>query len=219
MFSHHSRTRRAPKAAFTLVELLVVIAIIALLAAILFPAFADARDKAREASCKSNLRQIYLGLKQYGQDYDGSFPDQSVLGNSSFRYTNDVYSLPQLILPYTKSEDIWFCPSAYAGFNDRKIPSYWWTKSGTIMRNPDASEDGTNALNILLWENYPYQTPSTLNALQTAAPTANAPKQWTTGNYCAHSGNKNYNTLFFDGHVKLQPWKTATSQCRIAPVA
>ncbi len=62
------------RSAFTLIELLVVIAIIAILAAILFPVFAQARDKARSASCLSNMRQMGLGLMQYVQDYDETYP-------------------------------------------------------------------------------------------------------------------------------------------------
>lgn len=59
---------------FTLIELLVVIAIIAILAAILFPVFARAREKARQASCQSNIKQIVLGAIMYTQDYDDSVP-------------------------------------------------------------------------------------------------------------------------------------------------
>src|SRR5262245_8613142 len=59
---------------FTLIELLVVIAIIAILAAILFPVFAQAREKARGTSCLSNLKQVGLGVSMYMQDYDGNFP-------------------------------------------------------------------------------------------------------------------------------------------------
>ena len=62
------------KRGFTLIELLVVIAIIAILAAILFPVFARAREKARQASCTSNQKQIALGILMYAQDYDEAFP-------------------------------------------------------------------------------------------------------------------------------------------------
>src|SRR5271165_1518177 len=68
MRSHHKRS------GFTLIELLVVIAIIAILAAILFPVFAQAREKARQASCQSNLKQLGLAFLQYAVDYDGCFP-------------------------------------------------------------------------------------------------------------------------------------------------
>ncbi|MBZ0172326.1 MAG: DUF1559 domain-containing protein, partial [Phycisphaerales bacterium] len=66
--------RRSRRLAFTLIELLVVIAIIAILAAILFPVFARAREKARQSSCASNLKQLALGLMQYAQDYDETYP-------------------------------------------------------------------------------------------------------------------------------------------------
>jgi prepilin-type N-terminal cleavage/methylation domain-containing protein len=70
----HRQTKRSAGSGFTLIELLVVIAIIAILAAILFPVFARARENARRASCASNLKQISLGLMQYSQDYDERFP-------------------------------------------------------------------------------------------------------------------------------------------------
>jgi prepilin-type N-terminal cleavage/methylation domain-containing protein len=66
------------RSAFTLIELLVVIAIIAILAAILFPVFAQAREKARQAACLSNLKQIGTGVMMYVQDYDETFPQSSV---------------------------------------------------------------------------------------------------------------------------------------------
>jgi len=89
---------------FTLIELLVVIAIIAILAAILFPVFAKAREKARQASCQSNHKQIGLAIAQYLTDYDQTLPDLD--------WNTDVYPFWVLANPYIKNDGVWTCPSA-----------------------------------------------------------------------------------------------------------
>lgn len=93
-------------AAFTLIELLVVIAIIGLLAAILFPVFARARESARRTSCQSNLKQIAAGLIQYTQDYDEQYPAAGMYNNQALGYgwAGDIY-------PYVKNSQIFACPS------------------------------------------------------------------------------------------------------------
>ena len=96
------------KRGFTLIELLVVIAIIAILAAILFPVFARARENARRASCMSNLKQIGLGFLQYNQDYDENSPMTSMSGGMMSMGT---YSWTTSTQPYLKSVQILRCPS------------------------------------------------------------------------------------------------------------
>ena len=96
----------ARRTAFTLIELLVVIAIIAILAAILFPVFARARENARRSSCQSNLKQIGLGILQYTQDYDEYMP-VGTTGNGAGGWVGQVY-------PYVKSLQIFICPSDYS---------------------------------------------------------------------------------------------------------
>lgn len=107
------------KKAFTLIELLVVIAIIAILAAILFPVFSQAREKARQTSCLSNEKQIGLGLMMYTQDYDETYP-------TAYRYKNNTETTnggsaggyvhySAMVQPYIKSDKIWVCPSDKLG--------------------------------------------------------------------------------------------------------
>ncbi len=99
------------KRAFTLIELLVVIAIIAILAAILFPIFAQAREKARAISCLSNTKQLGLGLMMYVQDYDETYP-WAFFWNTSTNFNHDGYlwSSQRCIQPYIKNKDIYKCP-------------------------------------------------------------------------------------------------------------
>src|SRR5437773_8936270 len=95
--------------AFTLIELLVVIAIIAILAAILFPVFAQARAKARQAACLSNEKQIGTAIMMYAQDYDERLPACHSYGLSWTASVPGPY-IQQLAAPYVKNEQIWYCP-------------------------------------------------------------------------------------------------------------
>jgi prepilin-type N-terminal cleavage/methylation domain-containing protein/prepilin-type processing-associated H-X9-DG protein len=98
------------KRGFTLIELLVVIAIIALLAAILFPVFARARENARKSSCANNVKQLALGWMQYTQDFDElAIPQRTGAAGTP------IFNWPQLLTPYLKSPQIFVCPSNTSG--------------------------------------------------------------------------------------------------------
>jgi len=110
--------RNSKTGAFTLIELLVVIAIISILAAILFPVFARAREQARKATCTSNLRQIGMSMTMYIQDYDELFPVCNFSDtNTGFPPATHVDGagkpifLVDLMQPYTKNRQVFMCPT------------------------------------------------------------------------------------------------------------
>lgn len=123
--------QNANKSAFTLIELLVVIAIIVILAAILFPVFARAREYARSISCISNLKQISLGMLMYEQDYDEAYP--SIIANSTMGdgcapdlgWFNANGGWAVLVYPYIKNGQIFHCPSSESPFWLSGSPQGW----------------------------------------------------------------------------------------------
>ncbi len=151
--------------AFTLIELLVVIAIIALLAAILFPAFARAREKARETTCVSNLRQVGLAARMYVQDYDETFP---IFHAYNFKAPGTPgpgepghKGVEDELLAYTKNKEIFRCPDDSGGpAQSEQVPgtdtyhaaygsSYRFMASCfTLVEGPDGSYQGNAPLDV-----------------------------------------------------------------------
>lgn len=164
---------RSQRRGFTLIELLVVIAIIAILAAILFPVFARAREAARKAACQSNLKQIATGFMMYTQDYDEMMPPWTA--NAAGRYPGGLFSLqwmyPNLVGPYIKNGvdpstgalgGVFACPSTKAAL-------------GTIANTYAYNYYVLGGLSILSTANRPapydasYNQPAPVAALQQPA--------------------------------------------------
>jgi prepilin-type N-terminal cleavage/methylation domain-containing protein/prepilin-type processing-associated H-X9-DG protein len=149
---HQSMTggmSRSKGGAFTLIELLVVIAIIAILAAILFPVFAQAREKARQTACLSNMKQIGTSLMMYTQDFDETLPTSNgdnvdYLNPANVNNYNGNWIVQ--ILPYLKNKDVFICPSSVPGVNDSSengttaVPTQWGDTSlqgnAVVMQRP-----------------------------------------------------------------------------------
>jgi len=144
---------RNTRSAFTLIELLVVIAIIAILAAILFPVFAKAREKARQISCLSNERQLGLGSMQYVQDNDETYAFSQRWGTAGDGWGGRIY-------PYVKSTAIFSCP------DDGMARNQWSPKKVSYAQNSLISSD----LPFWLWDSQGTHT-ATLASLTAPAST------------------------------------------------
>lgn len=187
---------------FTLIELLVVIAIIAILAAILFPVFAQAREAARKSSCLSNEKQIGTAVQMYTQDYDERYPGRG--GNNT--NANDLPSWRQTTQAYIKNTQVFKCPSnsdssiiadAASAFYPAINRSYGINDriSGQSLAvvNAPASKILVSELRFQGWTDY---GSSWWNGCC-----------WDQG-FAGHMGQANY--LFADGHVKsMKPSQTA----------
>lgn len=204
---------------FTLIELLVVVAIIGILAAILFPVFARARENARRASCLSNLKQLGLATMQYTQDYDEKYP------NVWTGWSVDNVWLGAL-QPYVKNTGIYFCTSDTAIDDDSSASSngatltnrsvFWWVNhvsygwnvsglsqidgSGNFTGISIAALDNASEI-VMMADNGGKEVDSTAQySIQCYSPTTLEPEETVTSPSRIHLGGANFS--FADGHVK-----------------
>ncbi len=182
---------------FTLIELLVVIAIIAILAAILFPVFARAREKARQATCQSNLKQIALAIQMYVQDYDECYPNAVIIGAPYGNYAAFVpfcgvfeyQTWATLTSPYMKNNEITFCPDDNAASNPTGNRSYRFRHcidACAIYKSGPVSDGAfcAPAEQVLFHEWYDWH--------------GERKGLWNTS-----LGTRSVNCAFVDGHVKI----------------
>jgi prepilin-type N-terminal cleavage/methylation domain-containing protein/prepilin-type processing-associated H-X9-DG protein len=216
--------RLRPRYGFTLIELLVVIAIIAVLAAILFPVFAKARENARRTSCLSNMKQVDTALLMYTQDYDESLPSLTDDHSVTPSIRTDIWNVLQ---PYTNSKDVFYCPDrtdvgcgygdfAGIGPTDRCIGvGYNWGPiqfaGGGLLSTASSVGSVTIYTGIALagivspadaftlgdTQDTPFYTISSSSIISGAKITSNSS--------LLHAGR--FNMAYVDGHAKSMGWK------------
>ena len=190
------------KNGFTLIELLVVIAIIAILAAILFPVFAKAREKSRQAACQSNLKQIGLAIRMYAEDYDDGMPPSRDAAGSAW--------WPDYISPYVQQKSIskvFICPSGATS----TYMQVWGTTNKNNYLNyaylhvMDPSAIGDYPPRRITQCVYPDKKGMVIDA-SGQIPTFSDVQSWNGTNPLSYFAdarhNGGLNTLFVDGHVK-----------------
>ena len=225
------------KTAFTLIELLVVIAIIAILAAILFPVFARARENARRSSCQSNLKQMGLGMLQYVQDFDETYPPVSINnGLAPSQYSSSVpFAWSDALQPYIKSTQLYQCPSDETEQGTLVSSDYTDYFYNALVSNTNAAVFSETSRTVLIGEANSGPARITLNGCQggNANNTTNTGGVRTCGTSSFAGRLENYgggtsaniakidrhleggNWAFADGHVK---WYIAVSPTRTAKI-
>jgi prepilin-type N-terminal cleavage/methylation domain-containing protein/prepilin-type processing-associated H-X9-DG protein len=205
----HRHTRRR---AFTLIELLVVIAIIAILASILFPVFAQAREKARQISCASNIRNLGMAVLMYTQDYDEQLP-LAAYATAGF----DFLLWHHLTDPYVKNKQIWHCPSSQVSKTDQNgaiTAHFGYNVRYLTSILPDFSNANGHTAVSLAAINLPAETVLLSDARASMAgswcgddgkfllpPSVADTHCWGRPNFLHTQGS---NVLWVDGHVKWQ---------------
>lgn len=191
--------RRKHHSGFTLIELLVVVAIIASIASILFPVFSQAREKARQASCLSNAKQLTLGVLMYAQDYDETLtPTQ-----------DDSFTLwPTLLYPYIKNAQVSICPSDAGGVvNSYGLDELTFVDETDFLPDPPPAlttlaEFATPASTVMVGElgTQDDLVTSRLNAYKLTVPDDDLNDQYDGRPAGRHFGRSNLG--FMDGHDK-----------------
>ncbi|MGV3719949.1 MAG: DUF1559 domain-containing protein [Actinomycetota bacterium] len=219
----HSARPTNHRRGFTLIELLVVIAIIAILAAILFPVFARAREAARQSSCLSNTKQMGNAVLMYVQDYDEIYPWMWQGGGGSAwvhipvnqTASSDYYIWAEWIYPYVKNDGVFQCPSRK--FTQAQMPFTTFPVSYNYNGNATGGLSGAAmasieapATTVLLYDGwtmdawwYAQDHASLLSGLPGWNPASPSPVAWTSGNWdVVRRHNGGTNVAFADGHSK-----------------
>jgi prepilin-type N-terminal cleavage/methylation domain-containing protein len=210
--------RRVSARGFTLIELLVVIAIIAILAAILFPVFARARESARRTGCSSNMKQTTTAILMYAQDYDELMPYQHLGDICDYGKAPSAVWLNG-ITPYTKNTQIYWCPSAdkWPPMPTAISDSVYWYNGHASGKAIAAVDRPAESILFLEWAHrttctgmrpYPKHKCALDKRDATCPDTWHANSTWGNNHTSGDPNIRGANYPFVDGHVKFR----ATSQ-------
>lgn len=203
---HIHKQRRTTKG-FTLIELLVVIAIISILAAILFPVFARARENARRSSCASNLKQIGIAAMMYSQDYDETLAP--LFNGSFFPVTGWMY----LLTPYAKSDQLFDCPNVTPYTTNNTLSDYYNFRSygynDYLGFNPAGvalAQIGSPAETVMFGDNHAHDPNTNYGFYRLIRPSVSTGEFWDmTNGSVGRITNRHLegaNVCYADGHVK-----------------
>jgi prepilin-type N-terminal cleavage/methylation domain-containing protein len=205
--------------AFTLIELLVVIAIIAILAAILFPVFAQARESARRATCLSNLKQLGTAVMLYVQDHDETYPWGIGLGTvGTVNKDRNPSEVTTMLVPYVKNDDIYICPNndgqrfangRWVATNQRV--AYWWQWGLAWEYSGKCFPNASGSLRL--------RSGGPLKLASISAP-ANLPMtqdNWVANHTSGRQGEARWNITYADGHAKFARYVDAWVSASRAP--
>jgi prepilin-type N-terminal cleavage/methylation domain-containing protein/prepilin-type processing-associated H-X9-DG protein len=185
---------------FTLIELLVVIAIIAILAALLTPALARGKDKARKIACVSNLRQLAYVYHMYADDNGNRLPSQTMLGNSSYRIAWDPLSLCAHFNAYVPTNSaVWLCPAGRATLTSNGV-NYAWTRSATMAGGNNVAPAFENMMKtVVLWDNFTMMLPSVFNVPEGTS--GGPPATSAQFRFYPHDNRTKVNYVYLDGRT------------------
>ncbi len=195
---------------FTLIELLVVIAIIAILAAMLLPALSKAREKARSATCSSNLRQISLAMLMYAQDYE-----EYMVSGSGYQGNSRNWQLT--LDPYTSDKNVYTCPTrgrsvqSYGGAGPYGYADLYFGYAHPWRGGNKLGAISTPSQTALTHDGVHPAVDGARGAVPTLCRGFNACNTTTvTSSHFYHSGGSNM--AFWDGHVNWMPWQALSVQ-------